>query len=68
MAAITVAPDTEELILDLVQRTRNDARLAYGASPRASMALYQGAQALAAIRASRRAAQTRCASWRPPSC
>ena len=50
VAAVTVAPDTEELILDLVQRTRNDARLAYGASPRASMALYQGAQALAAIR------------------
>ena len=50
VAAVAVAPATEELILDLVERTRNDARLAYGASPRASMALYQGAQALAAIR------------------
>ena len=50
VAAVAVERDTEELILDLVERTRHDARLAYGASPRASMALYQGAQALAAIR------------------
>ena len=50
VAAVAVEPATEELILDLVERTRHDARLAYGASPRASMALYQGAQALAAIR------------------
>ena len=50
VASVAVAPATEELILDLVERTRHDARLAYGASPRASMALYQGAQALAAIR------------------
>ena len=50
VAALAVAPATEELILDLVERTRHDARLAYGASPRASMALYQGAQALAAVR------------------
>ena len=50
VAALPVAAAIEDLILDLVERTRRDARLAYGASPRASMALYQGAQALAAIR------------------
>ena len=50
VAAVPVAAAIEDLILDLVERTRHDSRLAYGASPRASMALYQGAQALAAIR------------------
>ncbi len=37
-------------ILNLVEATRKDERLKLGASPRASMALYKGAQALAAIR------------------
>lgn len=37
-------------ILDIVTHTRKDTRLKLGASPRASMALYRGAQALAAIR------------------
>jgi MoxR-like ATPase len=50
VAAVPVAAAVEDLILDLVERTRHDPRLAYGASPRASMALYQGTQALAAIR------------------
>ena len=50
VAGVPVATAIEDLILDLVERTRHDARLAYGGSPRASMALYQGSQALAAIR------------------
>ena len=37
-------------IIDLVENTRKDIRLELGASPRASMALYRGAQALASIR------------------
>ncbi len=37
-------------ILNLVEATRTDERLRLGASPRASMALYKGSQALAAIR------------------
>ena len=39
-----------EYIMDLVESTREDGRLKIGASPRASMALFKGAQALAAIR------------------
>ena len=50
VAAVSIAPAIQDLILELVERTRHDVRLAYGASPRASMALYQGAQALAAVR------------------
>jgi MoxR-like ATPase len=37
-------------ILDIVEQTRRDTRLQLGGSPRASMALYKGAKALAAIR------------------
>lgn len=47
---IKVDPSLVEYILNLVEHTRNDDRLKLGASPRASMALYKGAQALAAIR------------------
>jgi MoxR-like ATPase len=39
-----------QYILDLVEATRQDSRMRLGASPRASMALYKGAQALAAMR------------------
>ena len=39
-----------EYIMNIVEATRQDERLKLGASPRASMALYKGAQALAAIR------------------
>jgi MoxR-like ATPase len=39
-----------EHIVALVEQTRSDPRLQLGASPRASMALYRGAQALAALR------------------
>lgn len=44
-----------DYILQIVEMTRNDARLELGASPRASMALYKGAQALAALRGRTRA-------------
>jgi MoxR-like ATPase len=37
-------------ILDLVHATREDARLFLGVSPRGTLALYKGAQALAAVR------------------
>lgn len=39
-----------DYIMDIVESTRKDERLRNGASPRASMSLYKGAQALAAIR------------------
>ncbi|TVQ20037.1 MAG: MoxR family ATPase [Spirochaetaceae bacterium] len=48
--SVEVAPELRQYILDLVEATRNDARLKLGASPRASMALYKGSQALAALR------------------
>ncbi len=47
---IPLDPALEDFILSIVESTRQDARLQLGASPRASMALYKGAQALAAIR------------------
>lgn len=47
---VPVSGEIEEMILRLVAATRSDTRLALGASPRASMALYRGSQALAAIR------------------
>ena len=46
----TVDESLVEYVMDLIENTRNDTRLKLGASPRASMALYKGAQALAAIR------------------
>ena len=48
--SVNVDQSLVEYILNLVESTRADERLKLGASPRASMALYQGAQALAAIR------------------
>jgi MoxR-like ATPase len=47
---VSVDGSLVEYILDLIENTRKDSRLKLGASPRASMALYRGAQALAAIR------------------
>ena len=44
-----------EYILTLVEATRQDSRLNLGASPRASMALYKGAQAVAAMNGRSRA-------------
>ncbi len=48
--SVAVDPSLVEYILNLVETTRSDDRLKLGASPRASMALYKGAQALAAMR------------------
>lgn len=48
--SVKVDKSLEEYIINLVLNTREDRRLKLGASPRASMALYKGAQALAAIR------------------
>ncbi len=50
VGSVDVDPELRDYILDLVEATRNDSRLKLGASPRASMALYKGSQALAAIR------------------
>jgi MoxR-like ATPase len=44
-----VGPDVSAYILSLVEQTRRDERLALGASPRASMALYKGCQAAAML-------------------
>ncbi len=46
---IHVAPQVKDYMLRLVRATRDNAKLALGASPRASIALYRTAQALAAI-------------------
>ncbi|MBT3273828.1 MAG: MoxR family ATPase, partial [Spirochaetales bacterium] len=48
--SVKVDDSLVEYAMDLVQTTRDDNRLKLGASPRASMALYKGAQAVAAIR------------------
>lgn len=47
---VEVSSEVENYILALVEATRSDGRLALGASPRASLALYKGSQALAAVR------------------
>ena len=44
-----VAPALQGYLLDLVDETRRDPRLALGVSPRGSLALFRGAQALAAL-------------------
>ncbi len=46
---VHVAPSLQGYLLDLVDETRRDPRLALGVSPRASLALYRGSQALAAL-------------------
>lgn len=48
-ARIPVEDAAVDFILRLVEATRRDGRLALGASPRASRALYRGAQARAAL-------------------
>ncbi|OLC55956.1 MAG: hypothetical protein AUH85_07850 [Chloroflexi bacterium 13_1_40CM_4_68_4] len=48
--AVAVGPAVRSYIVDLVSATRTLPELELGASPRASLALYRGAQALAAIR------------------
>jgi MoxR-like ATPase len=52
---VPVDSAVEKYILDIVTATRVDTRLALGASPRASMALYRGSQALALLRGGDRA-------------
>lgn len=47
---ITVSQSVREYIASLVHETRRDPRIAYGASPRGSLALMRAAQALAALR------------------
>jgi MoxR-like ATPase len=47
---VHVAPDVEDYIIRLVHATRQHASLELGASPRAMLALYNAAQALAAVR------------------
>ena len=46
---IRVSQPLREYITDIVQATRNDASIQYGASPRASLALMRSGQALAAL-------------------
>lgn len=47
---IHVAESLRDYILGIVSRTRGEPRLAMGVSPRGSLALYKGSQALAALR------------------
>ena len=47
---VHVSPAMRGYILDIVEATRKDHRLRLGVSPRGSLGLYKGAQALAAIR------------------
>jgi MoxR-like ATPase len=44
-----VTPRLQDYLLDLIDHTRQDRRLALGVSPRGSLALFRGAQALAAL-------------------
>jgi len=50
LEAVHVAAVTERYIVDLVQATRADHRVALGASPRGALALFKLARALAALR------------------
>jgi MoxR-like ATPase len=47
---VHVSPALRGYILDITEQTRKENRLRLGVSPRGSLALYKGAQALAAIR------------------
>jgi len=47
---VHVEPGVRRYIIDIVQRTRENASVSLGASPRASLYLYKGAQALALVR------------------
>jgi MoxR-like ATPase len=46
---VHVAPALHAYLLDLVDQSRQDPRLALGVSPRGSLALFRGSQALAAL-------------------
>ena len=46
---VHVDPGVSRYVVELTARTRNDSRLALGASPRASLMLYRAAQALALL-------------------
>jgi MoxR-like ATPase len=50
VVGVHVEPALRRYLVDLVRVTRTDPRLLLGVSPRGSLALYKGAQALAAIR------------------
>jgi MoxR-like ATPase len=50
VTSVVVPDEVSAWILELVESTRRDGRLQLGASPRASMALYHGGQAVAAMR------------------
>ncbi len=50
VAKVTVQPAVMGYITDVVRRTRDHAAIAVGASPRASVALFQAARASAALR------------------
>lgn len=50
VVGVHVEPALRRYLVELVRLTRDDPRLALGVSPRGSLALYKGAQALAAIR------------------
>ena len=47
--SVPVGDDVSDYILALVEETRREPRLSRGASPRASMALYKGCQAMALL-------------------
>jgi MoxR-like ATPase len=47
---VHVSPALRSYILDITEQTRNEPRLRLGVSPRGSLALYKGSQAMAAIR------------------
>ena len=47
--SVHIADEIKSYIVNLVQQTRSNADLLFGASPRASRCLYQGSKALAAI-------------------
>lgn len=50
VSRVHVSNSVRAYILDLIDRTRNESRLRVGVSPRGSLALYKGAQAIATIR------------------
>ena len=57
VTAVAVPESVSSWILSIVEATRSDTRLQIGASPRASMALYHGGQAMAAMRGREEASQ-----------
>lgn len=57
VTSVAVPESVSSWILSIVEATRSDTRLQIGASPRASMALYHGGQAMAAMRGREEASQ-----------